>query len=159
MQVCHAGFNLACTRACANAVVDTRSTLARAARCARTQITPRFCRAQAGVGAGGLLTLDLHPGFSHGKPWLLAGSMDGSVSVLDATSGTLLGTAKPHTKYVVKATWARGGDVIVSASYDQSVRLLSVRPAGDGDAVKLEETQVRRLAERQLRQRSAESAA
>lgn len=71
---------------------------------------------------------------------LLAGCMDGSVHVLHAATGQVLASAKPHSKYVVAASWApvllqpadtqqqqqqeEGEQLIATASYDSSCCLL-----------------------------------
>ncbi len=52
---------------------------------------------------------------------LLVGSMDGSVSILDAEDGTVLGATKAHSKYCVQATWNSSGTGFVTASWDQSL--------------------------------------
>lgn len=52
--------------------------------------------------------------------------MDGSVSIVDGDCGRLIATAHPHTKYVVKAMWACGGERVVTGSYDQTFRVLKV---------------------------------
>jgi hypothetical protein len=68
-------------------------------------------------------------------PCLLVGSMDGSVSVLDAETGGLLAAAKPHTKYVVRAAFdPRGGGHIATASFDQSSCLLRLEKAEAGSS-------------------------
>lgn len=56
-----------------------------------------------------------------GQQLLLAGSMDGSVSLLDAETGQLLHSSKPHTKYVVSVAWAGDGRRFVSGSWDSTV--------------------------------------
>ncbi len=52
--------------------------------------------------------------------------MDGSVAILDAETGAVLATAKPHTKYLVHAQWSPDGGHIATASYDQTMALLQV---------------------------------
>ena len=67
---------------------------------------------------------------------MLAGSMDGSVSLLNAATGALLHSAKAHMKYVVAVAWAGDGQHFVSASWDCSLtvhRFTSV-PTAPGDS-------------------------
>ena len=52
---------------------------------------------------------------------LLVGSMDGSMSIVDAEDGTVLGATKAHSKYCVQATWNSSGTGFVTASWDQSL--------------------------------------
>eukprot|EP00798_Chlamydomonas_sp_ICE-L_P003936 gene3936-14013_t len=73
------------------------------------------------VGSGGVLCLDLHTDTSRATR-VLAGSMDGSVTVLDASSGsTLSSLTGGHSKYVVRAIWAPDGATLATCSYDQHV--------------------------------------
>ena len=57
---------------------------------------------------------------------LLAGSMDGSLSVVDGTTGCVLCSAAVHTKYLVRALWAGDGCTVATCSHDQSVGILRV---------------------------------
>ena len=52
---------------------------------------------------------------------LLVGTMDGSISILDAEEGHVLCTIKAHTKYCVQASWNPLGTGFVTASWDQSL--------------------------------------
>ena len=52
---------------------------------------------------------------------MLVGSMDGSLSLLDAASGAVLHSEKAHQKYVVRVRWAPHGDRFVSASRDGTI--------------------------------------
>lgn len=54
-------------------------------------------------------------------PFLLAGSMDGTVAVLDAEDGTVLAKSKPHAKYCVRVAWAPSSAHVLSASWDSTV--------------------------------------
>ena len=54
-------------------------------------------------------------------PLLLAGSMDGTVVVLDAKEGTVLAKSKPHAKYCIRIAWAPSTLHVVSASWDSSL--------------------------------------
>lgn len=47
----------------------------------------------------------------------MATAMDGGIALLDAHSGALLATAKPHRKYVVKAV-SLSGNRFATASWD-----------------------------------------
>ena len=57
---------------------------------------------------------------------LLVGSMDGSLSVVDGTTGCVLCSAVVHTKYLVRALWAGDGCTVATCSHDQSVGILRV---------------------------------
>lgn len=71
---------------------------------------------------------------------LLAGCMDGSVHVLHAAAGRIMASAKPHSKYVVGASWAPallvsrqqqqkeapGQQLIATSSWDSSCCLLQL---------------------------------
>ncbi|KAI8468292.1 MAG: quinon protein alcohol dehydrogenase-like superfamily [Monoraphidium minutum] len=73
------------------------------------------------------------------RPLLVVGSMDGSVSVLDAETGAALASARPHAKYVVRAAVDPGGrGVIATASFDQSCCLLRLEGGAGGEALRLE---------------------
>ena len=52
---------------------------------------------------------------------LLVGTMDGSISILDAEEGHVLWTTKAHAKYCVQALWNPSGTGFVTASWDQSL--------------------------------------
>lgn len=86
----------------------------------------------------GVLTLELLPCDAASTPrLLLAGCMGVSVHVLDAATGRLLASCCHHRKYVVAATWAPGGGLIASGSWDSSVCLLRLTfssEQSDGDA-------------------------
>jgi hypothetical protein len=48
--------------------------------------------------------------------------MDGSVAVLDAEEGRLLGSSRPHSKYCVRVLWVPGEPArALSASWDSSL--------------------------------------
>jgi hypothetical protein len=70
-----------------------------------------------------------------GARLLVVGSMDGSVTVLDASTGAMLAACRPHAKYVVRAAPDPcGGGGIATASFDQTCCLLRLAgPAGGGD--------------------------
>lgn len=55
--------------------------------------------------------------------------MDGTVSLLDASNGELLHSAKPHMKYVVSLAWAGDGRRFVSGSWDSTMAVHSITPA------------------------------
>lgn len=59
----------------------------------------------------------------NGRSFLLAGFMDGSVTVLDVSSGDELAKLKLHSKYVVRALWSPDGRHIVSSSWDGSIAI------------------------------------
>lgn len=56
-----------------------------------------------------------------GPSLLAAGSMDGSLSILDASTGSCLCTHKTHNKYLIRVVWVPGQALCVTASQDQSV--------------------------------------
>ncbi|KAL6764979.1 WD40-repeat-containing domain protein [Haematococcus lacustris] len=64
-------------------------------------------------------------------PLLAAGSMDGSVSLLDLTTGTCLTAARVHLKYLVRVVWC-GAELLATCSHDQHVGLHAVSVAGQG---------------------------
>jgi len=51
------------------------------------------------------------------------------VSLLDAQSGEVLHSAKPHMKYVVSLAWAGDGQRFISASWDSTMAVHSINPA------------------------------
>lgn len=55
---------------------------------------------------------------------LLVGSMDGSVTILDAESGICLASDRPHSKYCVRAIWSRDGQgVVVSCAWSNTLAI------------------------------------
>ena len=64
--------------------------------------------------------------------------MDGGVALLDAASGVVLASAKPHRKYVVKAAALSSGPEprFATASWDGTVAVHRVRT--DGGAAEIE---------------------
>lgn len=66
---------------------------------------------------------DKSPLFMESRPYLLAGSMDGSVTILDAQEGTILASSKAHTKYCVRVMWGPSVSQFVSVSWDQTLVL------------------------------------
>lgn len=62
----------------------------------------------------------------------MATAMDGGVALLDAASGAVLATAKPHRKYAVKAAALADGR-FVTASWDGTLAVHRV--ATDGAAI------------------------
>ncbi|KAK9824547.1 hypothetical protein WJX72_011229 [[Myrmecia] bisecta] len=88
---------------------------------------------QTPVGGGGVLSLDLHPNVRQGDARLLAGSMDGSVTLLDGMTGNVLHTLRPHTKYCVRMRWSPEGAAAASCSWDHSMAVYSC-PATTSEA-------------------------
>lgn len=104
------------------------------------------------VASGGALSLEWSPGVTQaagsaaeqspagtsldGRRLAVVGSMDGSVSILDADTGKLLCSIKPHAKYVVRATFdpRPGSNLIATASFDQTCCLLRLVEGSGGDA-------------------------
>ena len=71
------------------------------------------------AASSGLLALSLAPGLDgRPTPLLAAGCMDGSLVVLDIETGLLLGSSKPHAKYVVAVQWTGDGEHLVTGSWD-----------------------------------------
>lgn len=68
-----------------------------------------------------------------GDARLLVGSMDGTVSLLDANTGELLGSGKPHRKYVVRVRWGGDGETFVSASWDHSFAVHRCSTPGEAE--------------------------
>ena len=58
-------------------------------------------------------------------PLVLAGSMDGSVAVYDAQTGTVLTHSRLHRKYCVRVRWglAAGNHRFVTAAWDNTVAI------------------------------------
>ena len=52
---------------------------------------------------------------------LLAGTMDGSVLLLDTNSGDLLQQMRPHRRYCVSVAWSPDGQHFASAAWDDTV--------------------------------------
>lgn len=65
---------------------------------------------------------------------LLVGSMDGSVSMLHASSGACLQTMRVHSKYVVRVCWAPDGEHFLSASWDGHVCVYTASPGRQHEA-------------------------
>ena len=51
--------------------------------------------------------------------------MDGTVSLLDAQSGTIICNQRVHSKYVVKVLWSPTSNHFLTASWDGTANLLS----------------------------------
>lgn len=68
-----------------------------------------------------------------GPSLLAAGSMDGSLSILDASTGSCLCTHKTHSKYLIRVVWVPGQALCVTASQDQSVAVHRFVAAAAGD--------------------------
>jgi hypothetical protein len=76
-----------------------------------------------------------HSSSSSSAPGLIAvGCMNGSVAVLDSSTGAMLGSCKPHSKYVVAVAWSHCGQHLATASYDHSWTIQSVAVSGEGAA-------------------------
>ena len=68
---------------------------------------------------------------------LLAGAMDGSVTVLQADTGTVLWRHKAHAKYCVRVRWAADSRHFVSCSWDRTLCVFSHSPGTDGPQCRL----------------------
>ena len=62
---------------------------------------------------------------------LLAGAMDGSVTVLQAETGAVLWRHKTHAKYCVRVRWAADGSHFASCSWDHSMAVFSLSSSID----------------------------
>ena len=72
---------------------------------------------------------------------LLAGAMDGSVTVLAAASGTVLARHKSHAKYCVRVRWASDGQHFVSCSWDHTVAMHKYDAHTDNPSIQLLRTE------------------
>lgn len=68
---------------------------------------------------------------------LLAGAMDGSVTVLQADTGTVLWRHKAHAKYCVRVRWAADSCHFVSCSWDRTMCVFSHTSGTSGPEFKL----------------------
>lgn len=65
------------------------------------------------------------------KMLLLSGAMDGSVTVLQADTGTVLWRHKAHAKYCVRVRWAGDSCHFTSCSWDHTMCVFSHTSAKD----------------------------
>lgn len=68
---------------------------------------------------------------------LLAGAMDGSVTVLQADTGTVLWRHKAHAKYCVRVRWAADSCRFISCSWDRTMCVFSQTSGTDSPDFKL----------------------
>lgn len=68
---------------------------------------------------------------------LAAGAMDGSVTILQADTGTVLWRHKAHAKYCVRVRWAADSRHFVSCSWDRTLCVFSHSPGTDNPEFKL----------------------
>ena len=68
---------------------------------------------------------------------LAAGAMDGSVTIMQADTGSVLWRHKAHAKYCVRVRWAADSCHFVSCSWDRTLCVFSHSPGTDGPAFKL----------------------
>jgi hypothetical protein len=73
-------------------------------------------------------------GSGPGQGLVAAGSMNGSVALLDSSTGTVLGSSKPHSKYVVAVAWSSCSQYLATASYDHSLTIQAVAVCGEDAA-------------------------
>lgn len=72
---------------------------------------------------------------------LLAGAMDGSVTVLAAASGKILARHKSHAKYCVRVRWASDGQRFVSCSWDNTLAVHRYHSQTDTPSIELLRTE------------------
>ena len=68
---------------------------------------------------------------------LLAGAMDGSVTVLEADTGSVVWRHKAHAKYCVRVRWSPDSRHFVSCSWDHTLSVFSNTSGPDGPFLKL----------------------
>ncbi|KAL3139799.1 hypothetical protein ABBQ38_004100 [Trebouxia sp. C0009 RCD-2024] len=68
---------------------------------------------------------------------LLAGAMDGSVTVLQADTGTVLWRHKAHARYCVRVRWAADSCHFISCSWDRTMCVFSHTSGTDSPDFKL----------------------
>ncbi|KAL0056020.1 hypothetical protein WJX82_006755 [Trebouxia sp. C0006] len=90
--------------------------------------------------AGGILSLALQPTAEQSKMLLLAGSMDGSVTLLDAHTGTVLTRHKAHAKYCVRVRWSPDSSHCVSCSWDHTMAVLTHSTSTDEPSLQLQKS-------------------
>jgi WD40 repeat protein len=61
--------------------------------------------------------------FSRDGAWLAQGNTDGVVRILDSSTGDLLRELPGHSDAVTQAVWARGSDLLATASNDKTARV------------------------------------
>lgn len=71
---------------------------------------------------------------------LLAGSMDGSVTLLDAHTGTVLTRHKAHAKYCVRVRWAPDSSHCVSCSWDHTMAVFTHSSNTDEPSLQLQKS-------------------
>lgn len=72
---------------------------------------------------------------------LLAGAMDGSVTLLDANSGTVLSQYKAHAKYCVRVRWALNSSHCVSCSWDHTMSVFQCRASPSEPTLSLQKSE------------------
>eukprot|EP00884_Botryococcus_braunii_P021127 jgi/Botrbrau1/7699/Bobra.0159s0136.1 len=72
---------------------------------------------------GGVLSLAIKQAQRDDETLLLLGTMDGSVIVLNATSGIFLASDRPHNKYCVRSIWSPDGTQVVSCAWSGSLAI------------------------------------
>ncbi|DBB06686.1 TPA: hypothetical protein ACH3X1_012194 [Trebouxia sp. C0004] len=90
--------------------------------------------------AGGILSLALQSAAEQSKMLLLAGSMDGSVTLLDAHTGTVLTRLKAHAKYCVRVQWAPDSSHCVSCSWDHTMAVFTHIASTNEPSLQLQKT-------------------
>lgn len=79
--------------------------------------------------------------YRQSKMLLLAGSMDGSVTLLDAHTGTVLTRHKAHAKYCVRVRWAPDSSHCVSCSWDHTMAVFTHSTSTDEPSLQLQKSE------------------
>ncbi|RIB23795.1 WD40-repeat-containing domain protein [Gigaspora rosea] len=76
------------------------------------------------VHKGGVLAIDFHPIYT---TMMLSASMDGSVTLIDASTMEVKQMFNDHNKFVVRAKFSPDGSMFFTASYDHTLNIYSIR--------------------------------
>lgn len=71
--------------------------------------------------------------------WILAGGVDGAITVVDLKAAKSVCSTKTHKKQVISALWT-SNSTFISTSLDSTVRLFSVEEQKNGYKLKVQET-------------------
>ncbi len=76
-----------------------------------------------------------------GKLLLMAGAMDGSITLLDAHTGIVLARHKAHAKYCVRVRWAPDSCHCVSCSWDHTMSVFKLDTGTDESSLSLQKSE------------------